>query len=73
MDSQSRSLVKAVSYRMLGSIATAGLFLLVTGNAKISLGAGLLDCFAKIALYFLHERLWDRISYGRAKRTEFEI
>lgn len=73
MDSQSRSLVKAVSYRILGSIATAGLFLLVTGNPRISAGAGVLDCFAKLALYFLHERLWDRIPYGRAKRTEYEI
>ncbi len=73
MDSHSRSFVKALSYRMLGSMATAIIFLLLTGNLKISLGAGVLDCFAKLALYFLHERIWDRIPFGRPKPPEYEI
>jgi uncharacterized membrane protein len=27
----------------------------------------------KIGLYFLHERLWNHISFGRSKRPEYEI
>ncbi|MCX6622304.1 MAG: DUF2061 domain-containing protein [Acidobacteria bacterium] len=73
MDTHTRSFTKAISYRLLGSSATALIFFVLTGNLKISLGAGALDCITKIALYFLHERIWDRISFGRPKPPEYEI
>ena len=73
MDSSSRSLAKAVSYRVLGSAVTALIVLLFSGSLKISLGVGALDMLSKIALYFLHERLWNYIPYGRPKRPEYEI
>ena len=73
MDSNSRSLAKAISYRLLGSCFTAVVFFLFSGRAALSLGAGLLDMVFKLGLYFLHERLWDRISFGRAKPPEYEI
>jgi uncharacterized membrane protein len=73
MDSQARSLAKAVSYRVLGSAVTALIVLLFSGSLKISLGVGALDMLSKIALYFLHERLWNYIPYGRPKPPEYEI
>ena len=73
MESNSRSLAKAISYRLLGSTGTALVVLLLSGNLKISLGAGALDMIVKIALYFLHERIWNHITYGRPKRPEYEI
>lgn len=73
MDSPSRSLAKAFSYRVLGSTGTALVVLLLSGNLKISLGVGALDMLLKVALYFVHERLWNHIPYGRPKRPEYEI
>jgi uncharacterized membrane protein len=73
MESTSRSLAKAVSYRVLGSTGTALVVLLLSGNLKISLGVGALDMLLKISLYFVHERLWEHIPYGRPKRPEYEI
>ena len=73
MDSSSRSLAKAVSYRVLGSAVTALIVLVFSGSLKVSLGVGALDMLSKIALYFLHERLWNYISYGRPKPPEYEI
>ena len=73
MDSSSRSLAKAVSYRVLGSAVTALIVLLFSGSLKVSLGVGALDMLSKIALYFLHERLWNHIPYGRPKPPEYEI
>jgi uncharacterized membrane protein len=73
MDSSSRSLAKAVSYRILGSTGTALIVLIFSGSLKLSLGAGALDMVLKITLYFLHERLWNYIPYGRPKRPEYEI
>ena len=73
METHTRSLAKAVSYRILGSASTALIFYVLTGRPALSLGAGALDMVAKIGLYFLHERLWNHINFGRAKPPEYEI
>jgi adenylylsulfate kinase len=73
MDSHARSLAKALSYRLLGSLSTALLFFLLTGRPTLSVGAGALDMVIKLGLYFLHERLWNHIPFGRSKPPEYEI
>lgn len=73
MDTRSRSLAKAFSYRLLGSASTGAMVFLFTGDAKMSVGAGLLDSVVKIVLYFLHERIWNYIPFGRPKAPEYEI
>ena len=73
MDSHVRSLAKAFSYRILGSVSTGVIFYLFTGKGTLSVGAGALDMVIKIGLYFLHERLWNHIHFGRAKPPEYEI
>ncbi|MBM3811185.1 MAG: DUF2061 domain-containing protein [Acidimicrobiia bacterium] len=73
METRARSLAKAISYRFFGSLSTAALVLFFTSDFTISLGAGLLDSLIKILLYFIHERAWQNISYGRPKAPEYEI
>jgi adenylylsulfate kinase len=73
MESNTRSLAKAVSYRVLGSAVTALVVLIWTGRWGLSAGIGALDMLAKIGLYFLHERIWNHISFGRPKPPEYEI
>ena len=75
MESHARSIVKAVTYRVFGSASTALIVFFFTKNAGASLGAGLADSVIKIGLYFLHERVWDYISFGRPKvhPPEYEI
>ncbi len=73
-ESHARSIAKAVSYRLLGSATTALIVYVTTKNTAISAGAGAADMFLKIGLYFLHERIWDRISFGRTQKApEYEI
>lgn len=72
-DSHARSLAKAVSYRVFGSLSTAALVYLFTGNTKASLVSGAADSVVKIILYFLHERVWTYIPFGRPKAPEYEI
>lgn len=75
MESNSRSIAKAVSYRILGSLSTAFIFLMFSGNWKLSAGAGALDVVLKLGLYFLHERIWNYVPYGRQTppAPEYEI
>jgi uncharacterized membrane protein len=73
MESQTRSIAKAVSYRILGSAVTGLILFVLTGKPGLSaLGSGM-DVVLKIGAYFIHERIWDRISFGRAKPPEYEI
>ncbi len=64
-DTQVRSLVKAVSYRALGSLATAVIAWAYIGNIGASAAIGGVDAVGKMVIYFLHERLWARIPFGR--------
>ena len=73
MESNYRSLFKAVSYRVLGSAATALIVFVLSGKPLLSLGTGALDMVSKIGLYYLHERVWERIAFGRPKPPEYEI
>ena len=73
MESRRRSIAKAFSYRVLGSISTGGLVFLFTGDFTKSVEAAAADSVVKIGLYFLHERLWNYIAFGRPKPPEYEI
>jgi uncharacterized membrane protein len=72
VESQKRSIAKAVSYRFFGSLITAGIAFVITGKLDLALGIGALDAVAKMSAYFLHERVWARIRWG-TKRPDYEI
>lgn len=67
MESHSRSVIKSVSYRVFGSLATSAIAWVLTRKASISIAMGLCDTVVKLCLYYIHERAWSRIPYGRAK------
>lgn len=73
METQARSIAKAFSYRILGSLTTALIVFAISGKWKESAGVGLADMVSKIGLYFLHERIWNKIPIGRPKEPEYEI
>jgi uncharacterized membrane protein len=60
-----RSIIKAVSWRLTGSLDTILVSWLVTGKIHVALAIGSVEVFTKIFLYFLHERIWNKIKFGR--------
>ena len=69
-DKASRSLAKAISWRVTGTIDTMVIAYLVTGHVRWALSIGFVELFTKVTLYFLHERIWDRVAYGRVRPKE---
>tara|TARA_B110000503_G_scaffold141800_1_gene236420 strand:+ start:991 stop:1194 length:204 start_codon:yes stop_codon:yes gene_type:complete len=65
MNSKKRSLAKTVSWRIIGSIDTMIITYIITGNWKFGLAVGSVEVMTKIILYYIHERLWQRIKWGR--------
>jgi uncharacterized membrane protein len=64
-DSHLRSIAKGISWRTAGTADTILLSFLVTGSIKDSLAIGLTEVFTKIIIYYFHERVWDKIPWGR--------
>lgn len=64
-EAHARSLVKAVTWRLTGSIDTFILSLLVTGNIKMAGTISALELMTKILLYYTHERVWGKIRWGK--------
>lgn len=60
-----RSLIKAISWRAVGSLDTFLLSLLVTRNGGHAALIALAELVTKIGLYYLHERGWRRVAWGR--------
>ena len=61
IDTHRKSLLKAVSWRVVGSMDTFILSWLITGHAKLAAGITAAELVTKITLYWIHERVWLRI------------
>ena len=64
-DSTARSLVKTVSWRITGSGATFAISYIVSGNFVISSSIAVAQLISNTILYFVHERIWNRIIWGK--------
>ena len=62
-DSQSKSVVKAISWRIIGTIDTILISWWLTGTLSVALSIGSIEIFTKFFLYYGHERLWNLIKW----------
>jgi len=77
-DKHYRSLMKAVSWRVTGSIDTLIISFLITGKIKWALTISGVELFTKVGLFYVHERIWENLAFGRVKdipkdKPSFEI
>ena len=64
-DSNLRSIVKAISWRALGTMDTFLLSWLITGQVHLAAAIGGTEVITKMALYWFHERVWNRFNWGK--------
>jgi len=60
-----RSLIKALSWRITGSVDTFLLSLLITGQIKYAASISFTEVVTKVFLYYIHERVWGKIVWGK--------
>jgi len=71
MVSYKRHIAKTVSWRIIGTLDTIIISGIITGSWEAGLAIGGIEVFSKMALYFLHERIWYRYSnYGVEKTNK---
>ena len=64
-DSNTRSLIKGITWRTIGTIDTFVVALYYFGDLSLAAPIAGTEIFTKIFLYYLHERLWNVIGWGR--------
>ena len=64
LSTRKRSIVKALSYRALIVVLDLLVIYVMTGSVKIAAGFMLISNIYTTLAYFLHERLWARVSWG---------
>ncbi|MDD5686581.1 MAG: DUF2061 domain-containing protein [Elusimicrobia bacterium] len=72
IEKSKRSFLKAFSWRVTGTIDTMIISFIITGKLSFALSIGGVEVFTKIALYYLHERFWNKINYGRVQSKEID-
>lgn len=72
-ETKKRSILKAISWRTWATITTAVIVFIFTGQFALAVTVGLLEVFAKMALYFFHERLWQKIRFGKKEIPAFVL
>lgn len=60
-----RSFAKAVSWRITGSIDTILLAWFFVGELSVALAIGTTEIITKMILYYFHERIWSRSTFGK--------
>ena len=60
-----RSIVKAISWRTLGTLDTILISFFITGEFTIALSIGFIELVTKTLLYYSHERIWNKIKFGK--------
>lgn len=73
MDTHKRSIAKTISWRVVATIITGVVTYFLTGRLDFAVTVGLADTLVKFLIYYAHERMWSRISYGKVRPLEYEI
>ena len=65
IDSNNRSIAKTISWRLTGSFSTFMISYLILGSFSIAGSIAIIQIIANTLLYYLHERVWNKIDWGR--------
>ncbi len=63
-DSRSRSIVKSLSWRFVATATTFLIVLAFTGRLDLAVAIGGVEVVAKLLIFYIHERTWQRVEWG---------
>ena len=67
-ESPLRSILKAISWRILATLTTFTIVYLVTGETKVASSVAGIEIVTKMIVYYLHERAWQLLPRGTVRR-----
>jgi uncharacterized membrane protein len=73
METHFRSIVKAISWRAGGTVITFLVAWFLLRKFDLAAKIGVLDTAVKVGAFYIHERMWNHIKFGRKKPPEYQI
>lgn len=64
-DLKKRSLLKTFTWRLIAMLIIMAIAYVFTGKPFLSLAIGGTDLLFKAVFYYLHERVWERVKWGK--------
>lgn len=68
-----RSVLKTISWRITATVTTIVISFFVTGNVDLALKIGFVEFLLKIAIGYIHERIWLKIKFGIINPPDYQI
>lgn len=72
-DTNLRSIGKGISWRVFATTTTVIIIYVFFGRLDLAIAAGVIETFAKVALYWAHERVWQNVKWGRKRIEPFNL
>ena len=66
MSNKKRSIAKTITWRLTATVTTMLLVFIFTGRLDFAISIGSIEFFLKMILYYMHERTWNFISWGKS-------
>ncbi|MGA1863040.1 adenylyl-sulfate kinase [Deferribacter thermophilus] len=73
IETKKRSLLKAISWRVFASLTTTLIVFVFFGRLDLAIAAGVTETVIKIGIYFVHERIWEKIKFGKKRVDPFVL
>jgi uncharacterized membrane protein len=72
-ETRRRSIAKSISWRIMAAFITAGVALAMTHQLDFAVKIGAIDTSVKLLIYFVHERVWNKVKFGRVPAPDYEV
>jgi len=72
-DTNQRSIVKGISWRVIATTTTIAIVYFFFDRLDLAVATGMIETVLKVGLYWLHERAWFKVRWGRKKIEPFNL
>jgi len=72
-DTNKRSIVKGISWRVVATTTTIIIVYVFFGRLDLAIATGMIETVLKVGFYWAHERAWFKVKWGRKKIEPFNL
>lgn len=68
-----RTIAKGFSWRFFATTTTVIIVYLFFGRLDLAIAAGILETVSKVFLYYIHDKVWQRVRWGKKRIEPFNL
>ena len=72
-ETNTRSIVKGITWRVVATTTTIAIVYFFFDRLDLAIAAGMIETVLKVGLYWIHERVWFKVRWGKKKIEPFNL